>query len=208
MGMPSLDTRALKYKQLIAHLCTRMEPALRIATRAVISSSAFHLKVLCANHVQLNDGRKVLDPNYAPTNMDRTAYRDMMGILSTKHRLYAHDHGSLHSNVWRKSLFSSNDQEYVWWTVLNAWFIEEHYARMDYEQFPGSQRRSVDLVLAITLAHEFTHTVKKYRDWLTLFSKTPYQHHDPAYVQYCECPSRNTSRVSLTAYPPLLEPSS
>jgi hypothetical protein len=204
IDMSTRDNRPLKYKALINHIYARMESALRIATRAVVSSSSFYLKVLCADHIQLDEKRRVLDPNYVPTNMDRSEYRDMMIHLSTKHRVYAHDHGRFYSNIYGESLFSSNEGEYVWWTILNAWFIE-HYARLDFDNIPEPHRRNVDLILAFTLAHEFAHTVNNYRDWKNLFKDRPYQHREPDYVFYSERPSRHTSRLSLTAFPQSFE---
>lgn len=164
---------------------SRMEVALRIATRAVISSSSFFLKVLCANVITLDSKRKAYDPNYIPTDADRREYRLMMDHLSTNHRLYVNDHGKFCPDTYGESQMTSNAKGYVWWTILNVWFMR-HYNRPSFENLPESERRIVDFAVAVTIAHEFAHVVNNYRDWKELLEQGPYTHCSAKFINHMD----------------------
>jgi hypothetical protein len=162
---------------------SRMEVALGIATRAVISSSSFFLKVLCAKVITLDSKRKAYDPNYIPTDADRSEYRLMMDHLSTNHRLYVNDHGKFCPDTYGESQMTSNAKGYVWGTILNVWFVR-HYNRPGFENFPESERRIVDFAVAVTLAHEFAHVVNNYHDWKELLAQDPYTYCSAKFINH------------------------
>lgn len=64
IDMADLDPQNPKDSPVIDFCYLRMEVALRIATRAVVSSSFFYLKVLCAQKIGLDAKRIAFDPNY------------------------------------------------------------------------------------------------------------------------------------------------
>ena len=163
----------------------RMERALRVATRAVISSSPFFLRVLCSNVIVFPHG-SIFDPDYTPTDENHREYRAMLENLSENHRLYVNGHKRHNKLACAQSMTSSNSRAYVFWTILNPWFLQ-FYSRSDFDNVPESQRRTVDFFLAVTLAHEYSHLVYRWRQWKELLSEErPYQHCSPRFLAYSE----------------------
>jgi hypothetical protein len=164
---------------------SRMERALRIATRAVISSTPFFLKVLCSNVIRIDPLGSVFDPDYTPTDENYLEYRAMLENLSENHRLYVNDHGKHDKLTYAKSMTSSNSEAYVFWTILNSWFLQ-FYSRSDFDNVPESERRTVDFFLAVTLAHEYSHLVYRWREWKEQLSEEqPYVWLSPRFFAYC-----------------------
>ena len=162
----------------------RMERALRLATRAIISSTPFFLKVLCSNVISMGPVAKAFDPDYTPTEEHHREYRVMLEDLSNNHRLYVNDHGKLNNCTYARSTLSSNRRAYVFWTTLNSWFAH-FYARSDFENVPESERRRVDFVLAVTLVHEHSHQVYMWREWKEkLAAERPYVYCSSRFQDY------------------------
>jgi hypothetical protein len=61
----------------------RMQPALQLAIRAIICSSSFHVRVLCADQIALEGTPcRYLNPDFMPTSAHCRQYRDMINDLS------------------------------------------------------------------------------------------------------------------------------